>query len=78
MGCAAGDAAHLPFDKSAKTPGYIKGYVPRVHESSGQCTRAAVWASMASAALGDSRRAWELLALINPVNLTLTALAVAT
>jgi cellobiose phosphorylase len=27
-----------------------------------------MWAAMAFAALGDSRRAWELLAMINPVN----------
>ena len=29
---------------------------------------AAIWAAMAFAELGDSRRAWELLAMINPVN----------
>ncbi|GLK89369.1 glycoside hydrolase family 94 protein [Pseudomonas turukhanskensis] len=57
-----------PFDKSALDPGYIKGYVPGVRENGGQYTHAAVWASMAFAALGDSERAWELLRLINPVN----------
>ena len=67
-----------PFDKSPMNPGYIKGYVPGVRENGGQYTHAAVWATMAFAALGDSRRAWELLALINPVNHTLTAQAVAT
>jgi cellobiose phosphorylase len=66
-----------PFDKSAMNPGYIKGYVPGVRENGGQYTHAAVWAAMAFAALGDSRRAWELLALINPVNHSLSARATA-
>jgi cellobiose phosphorylase len=57
-----------PFDKSDMNPGYIKGYVPGVRENGGQYTHAAVWAAMAFATLGDSRRAWELLAMINPVN----------
>ena len=50
-----------PFDKSDLNPGYIKGYVPGVRENGGQYTHAAIWAAMAFAALGDSRRAWELL-----------------
>jgi cellobiose phosphorylase len=57
-----------PFDKSNLNPGYIKGYVPGVRENGGQYTHAAIWAAMAFAALGDRRRAWELLAIINPVN----------
>jgi cellobiose phosphorylase len=57
-----------PFDKSDMNPGYIKGYVPGVRENGGQYTHAAIWAAMAFARLGDSRRAWELFALINPVN----------
>jgi cellobiose phosphorylase len=57
-----------PFDKSTLNPGYIKGYVPGVRENGGQYTQGAVWAAMAFAALNDSRRAWELLAMINPVN----------
>jgi cellobiose phosphorylase len=57
-----------PFDKSTLNPGYIKGYVPGVRENGGQYTQAAIWAAMAFAALGDSRRAWELVAMINPVN----------
>ncbi|OAI50209.1 cyclic beta 1-2 glucan synthetase [Planctomycetaceae bacterium SCGC AG-212-F19] len=56
-----------PFDKSPLNPGYIKGYVPGVRENGGQYTHAAVWTVMAFAALGDSRRAWELFRLINPV-----------
>jgi len=61
-----------PFNKSAMNPGYIKGYVPGVRENGGQYTHAAVWAIMAFAALGDSKRAWELLTLINPLNHTNT------
>jgi cellobiose phosphorylase len=66
-----------PFDKSPMNPGYIKGYVPGVRENGGQYTHAAVWSAMAFAALGDSHRAWELFALINPVNHTLSAAALA-
>jgi cyclic beta-1,2-glucan synthetase len=56
-----------PFDKSSLNPGYIKGYVPGVRENGGQYTHAAIWTVMAFAAMGDSDRAWELFALINPV-----------
>jgi len=66
-----------PFDKSSMNPGYIKGYVPGVRENGGQYTHAAVWAAMAFARLGDSRRAWELLTLINPLNHARSAQAVA-
>ncbi len=66
-----------PFDKSALNPGYIKGYVPGVRENGGQYTHAAVWAAMAFAALGDGRRAWELAALINPLNHSRTPKSVA-
>jgi cellobiose phosphorylase len=57
-----------PFDKSELNPGYIKGYVPGVRENGGQYTHGALWTVMAFAALGDRKRAWELFALINPVN----------
>jgi len=67
-----------PFDKSALNPGYIKGYVPGVRENGGQYTHAAIWAAMAFAKLGDSRRAWELFDIINPVNHAKSAEAVAT
>jgi len=56
-----------PFDRSALDPGYIRGYVPGVRENGGQYTHAAIWATMAMAALGDAARAWELFDLINPV-----------
>ncbi|MGB5443123.1 MAG: cyclic beta 1-2 glucan synthetase, partial [Gammaproteobacteria bacterium] len=57
-----------PFDKSDLEPGYIKGYVPGVRENGGQYTHAAIWATMAFATLGDRERAWELFAMLNPVN----------
>jgi cellobiose phosphorylase len=57
-----------PFDKSDLNPGYIKGYVPGVRENGGQYTHAAIWAAMAFAALNDRKRAWELFAMLNPVN----------
>jgi cellobiose phosphorylase len=57
-----------PFDQTDLDPGYIKGYVPGVRENGGQYTHAAIWAAMAFAAQGDSRRAWEITTLINPAN----------
>ena len=62
-----------PFDASPLDPGYIRGYVPGVRENGGQYTHAAIWAAMAFAALGDNARAWELTAMINPVNHARTA-----
>ncbi|WP_372985440.1 GH36-type glycosyl hydrolase domain-containing protein [Marinobacter sp.] len=57
-----------PFDKSSLEPGYIKGYIPGVRENGGQYTHAAIWTTMAFAMLGDTERAWELFAMLNPVN----------
>lgn len=57
-----------PFDTSDMHPGYIKGYPPGVRENGGQYTHAAVWTTMAFAALGDNRRAWELFNMLNPLN----------
>lgn len=56
-----------PFDKSALNPGYIKGYVPGVRENGGQYTHSAIWAVMATAALGNRERTWQLLSLLNPI-----------
>ena len=50
------------------TRAIYKAYVPGVRENGGQYTHAAVWAAIAFAAMGDNRRAWELLSIINPVN----------
>jgi cellobiose phosphorylase len=57
-----------PFDGHGPNPGYIGGYVPGVRENGGQYTHAAVWATMAFAALGDATRAWWLMDLINPLH----------
>jgi cyclic beta-1,2-glucan synthetase len=57
-----------PFDKSELEPGYIKGYLPGVRENGGQYTHAAIWTTMAFALMGDRERAWELFAMLNPVN----------
>jgi cyclic beta-1,2-glucan synthetase len=67
-----------PFDTSDLDPGYIRGYVPGVRENGGQYTHGAIWAAMAFAALGDRKRAWELTAMISPVNHALTPEGVAT
>ncbi|MFZ1535959.1 MAG: glycosyl hydrolase family 65 protein, partial [Chromatiaceae bacterium] len=67
-----------PFDRSDLDPGYIKGYVPGVRENGGQYTHGAIWAAMAFAALGDSRRAWDLTTLINPANHAKSPEAIAT
>ena len=57
-----------PFDKSGEEPGYIKGYVPGIRENGGQYTHAAIWVILAYAMMGDKDKAWELLALVNPLN----------
>ena len=57
-----------PFDTSPLNPGYIKGYIPGVRENGGQYTHGAIWTAMAFAMMGDSERAWELFALLNPVH----------
>jgi cyclic beta-1,2-glucan synthetase len=67
-----------PFDRSTLNPGYIKGYVPGVRENGGQYTHGAIWTVMAFAALGDSRRAWELFDMINPVKHASSEAAIAT
>jgi cellobiose phosphorylase len=57
-----------PFDHSDLEPGYIKGYVPGVRENGGQYTHAAIWSTMAFAMMGDTERAWELFAMLNPIH----------
>jgi len=56
------------FDKSSLNPGYIKGYVPGVRENGGQYTHAAVWLAMAFAKMGENKRTWDLLTMLNPIN----------
>lgn len=67
-----------PFDLSHQDPGYIKGYLPGVRENGGQYTHAAIWTVMAFAKLGDHRRAWELMAMINPIQHGSTPSSIAT
>ncbi len=57
-----------PFDQSDLEPGYIKGYVPGVRENGGQYTHAAIWATMAFAMIGEGKQAWEMFAMLNPIN----------
>ncbi len=67
-----------PFNRLGPNPGYIAGYVPGVRENGGQYTHSAVWATMAFAALGDAKRAWTLMDMINPVRHGRTAAQVET
>jgi cyclic beta-1,2-glucan synthetase len=62
-----------PFDKTARDPGYIKGYLPGIRENGGQYTHAALWAVIALARLGMGDEAMELFHLINPINHMRTA-----
>lgn len=67
-----------PFDKSPMNPGYIKGYIPGVRENGGQYTHGAIWTAMAFALNGESDRAWELFALLNPIRHSATAKQIST
>jgi cyclic beta-1,2-glucan synthetase len=67
-----------PFDKTAKDPGYIKGYLPGVRENGAQYTHAALWAVLATALRGDHDRAFELYQMINPLTHSRTPEEVAT
>jgi len=57
-----------PFDRMARDPGYIKGYLPGIRENGGQYTHAALWVVIALARLGMGDEAMELFHLINPIN----------
>jgi cyclic beta-1,2-glucan synthetase len=62
-----------PFSRTARDPGYIKGYPPGIRENGGQYTHAALWAVWALADLGRGDRAGELVRLLNPIYRTQTA-----
>jgi cyclic beta-1,2-glucan synthetase len=66
------------FDKTAKDPGYIKGYLPGVRENGAQYTHAALWSVLATARLGDGDRAFALYQMLNPLTHTDTPEGVAT
>jgi cyclic beta-1,2-glucan synthetase len=57
-----------PFDRTPYDPGYIKGYPPGLRENGGQYSHAAMWAILAFAQLGESKKAADLLTLVNPIN----------
>ena len=57
-----------PFDKTPRDPGYIKGYPPGLRENGGQYSHAAMWAILAFAKQGAGEKAFELFALLNPIN----------
>lgn len=57
-----------PFNGKGPNPGYIQGYLPGVRENGGQYTHGAIWAVMAFARSGNTRRAWQLWSQINPIN----------
>lgn len=59
-----------PFDKTDRDPGYIKGYLPGVRENGGQYTHAASWVVIASALLGNGKKAFELFSHLNPIHHT--------
>lgn len=61
-----------PFDRSARDPGYIKGYLPGVRENGAQYTHAALWTVLAMATLGEGNRAGELMRMLNPLTRTRT------
>ena len=66
-----------PFDRGVKNPGYIKAYPPGIRENGGQYTHAALWTVMALAKLGYGDEAVELFHMLNPINHTRDAAAVA-
>ena len=49
---------------------YIKGYLPGVRENGGQYTHAASWAVIATALLGDGKKAFDLFSSLNPIHHT--------
>jgi cyclic beta-1,2-glucan synthetase len=61
-----------PFDHMPLDPGYIKAYPPGIRENGGQYTHAALWSVIAWAKLGDGNQAGALLAMLNPINHSLT------
>ena len=62
-----------PFDRTHLDPGYVKAYPPGIRENGGQYTHAAAWSVIAFAMLGQSDRATELFALLNPINRSASA-----
>ncbi len=59
-----------PFNKTTKTPGYIKNYIPGIRENGGQYTHAAVWLAIATSMLHDYNMAGTLFTILNPINIS--------
>ncbi len=57
-----------PFDKTAREPGYLKGYPPGVRENGGAYQHAAMWTAWAFLKLGWADDAHALLHMLNPIN----------
>ena len=57
-----------PFKYTKQNPGYIKAYPAGVRENGGQYTHGALWSVLALSQIGEVDKAYELLAMINPVN----------
>ncbi len=55
------------FGEHDGDPGYIRGYPEGVRENGGQYTHAAVWVAFAFARMGDAKRAWEVVRLLDPI-----------
>lgn len=53
-------------NKTENDPGYVKSYPVGVRENGGQYTHAAVWYCMSCFELGQNKRAFELLNMLNP------------
>lgn len=66
-----------PFEHHLPNPGYIKGYPAGLRENGGQYSHAAMWAVIAYAKLDQSDNAMELFQLLNPIQHSLTAEAIA-
>jgi len=65
-----------PFDRTAKDPGYIKGYLPGVRENGGQYTHAALWSVMALAQLQQNEKAFSLFSMLSPIRHSESRMAV--
>ncbi len=57
-----------PFNKTRKTPGYIKNYIPGIRENGGQYTHGAVWLAIATSMLRDYNMAETLFTMLNPIH----------
>lgn len=59
-----------PFNKTSKSPGYIKNYIPGIRENGGQYTHAAVWLAIATSMMQEHKMAYTLFTMLNPIHIT--------